>query len=199
LLQIVAGRVGELFEIAVRLAELFFATAPIGDVIKDDGDAAKLRLVDAKRVDIVPAAQLFGLVFEALGIAGERNAAVALEPVRLVLRRNLAHPPAFCVLNSCLSFESRIDVEKAIVDGLLTVVEAYFHGAKTLVHRIEERAVLMFGLAQRFAGANSLDEVGRLAAMHLRKLRLQLIGLLRGTEADGNHGQTLAGAALHGD
>ena len=96
---------------------------------------------------------------EMLAVAGEGNATVNVEPMLLVLRRDLAHQPPLGVLDAGLLLERRVHFQEAVVVRSVLLVEDHFDNAVAFVHRLEQRTEAGFALPQRFLGALALGDV----------------------------------------
>src|SRR5499427_10804743 len=70
---------------SLRQAQLLLEPPALGDVVEKDSDAPELRVFDAERVNVIPASELLGFVFEAHRLARQRDLAVDLEPMFFVL------------------------------------------------------------------------------------------------------------------
>ena len=108
-------------------------------------------LADPEGVDVVPAVERRRDVLEAQRFARQRDAAVGVEPVLLVVLREFAHPLAHRVGQAGLAREGRVDLDGAVVDRLLLPVELHLDDAEVGVDRLEERAVALLSLALRRA------------------------------------------------
>src|SRR5262249_50759897 len=128
-------------------------------------------------VNVIPASELFGFIFKAHRLASQGNPAVTLEPMVFMLWRDFAHPSAGGILDSRVPFKRWADLQETIIERLFVLVEQDFDRAKTLVDRFEQRAVILFRLAQFRLGALALDELTDLAAdgrQHIEQLLIRL-------------------------
>src|SRR5262249_35122620 len=110
-------------------------------------DASAPGVSDPKGVNVIPASELLGFVFESHRLAGQGDPAVDLEPVFFMLWRDFAHQPAGSILDSRLPFERRADLQETIIDRLFVLVEQDLDRAKALIDRFEQGAIVLFRLA----------------------------------------------------
>ena len=111
-------------------------------------------------MDVVPAVvQGLGGVLKADRLASHRHAAIDVEPVLLVVRRQLADPFADDVGQSRLSGEGVVDLEKTVVASHAFGVEGHFDNAEARIDGVEKAAIA--GLADR------LGVLGGLSPAHL--------------------------------
>ena len=126
---------------------------PGRDVGEEDRHAARGRRADAEGVHVVPAAERRGERLEARRLAGEGDAAIGLEPVRLVRRRELAHRPSDGARKSGLLNEGRVDLEEPVVgralSSLVVRLEQHLDDAESFVDGVVQRAVARLTRAQR--------------------------------------------------
>jgi hypothetical protein len=80
---------------------------------------------------VVVAAQCFGFVFEVHRLTSEGNLAVDFEPMRFMVRSQVAHQFSLRVVHSGLLFERGIDFQEPIIHGFAVRVENHFNGAKS--------------------------------------------------------------------
>src|SRR5437899_3302724 len=128
-------------------AQRLFSLFSLSDVIEEDCDVPLLGPAESERVDVIVPAEGMGRTLKPPRLPGQSNLAVNLEPVLLVRWGDLPHPPSNGVLDAGLLLKDRIDVEKAVVNRLVRVIEQDLDHAETLVDRIKQSAVLLLGLA----------------------------------------------------
>ncbi|GJE45825.1 hypothetical protein AEGHOMDF_5025 [Methylobacterium soli] len=147
-----------------------------GDVVEQDRDAALLQPADPEGVHVEPA--LLQRRCEALEPdrrAGEGDAAIGVEPVLLVIGREVAHPPADRVPEAGLPREGGIGREEAIIDRL-AARERHLDDAEAGIEGVEQGAVVLAGQAvARFDGRHAGLRAGgpRQARAQIRHLRLE--------------------------
>ncbi len=142
-------------------------------VREEDADTPAFRVANAKSVHVEPAfTQLLRDVLEPYRFTIQRHAAINIEPVLLMIWREVAHPFALSVHQTCLCLESWIDLDKAIIDGLVTI-EFHLDDAKSILDGLEQKSILLFALvplpvALRLAYHRSIPFQDRFSQMQLR-------------------------------
>jgi hypothetical protein len=130
--------------------QLLFGASPLGDVVEENADGPALGPADAEGVHVIPAAvQRLRLVRESHRLAGAGDPAVRLEPVGLVARRQLAHPPPRRPAQAGVPLERGVRLEEEVVNRLAALVEEYFDHAEAFVDGLEQGAVLPLAPPQR--------------------------------------------------
>ena len=141
--------VGEQGAVAgLGLAQGFLGPLALGDVGEKNGHVPGLGLgrADGKGIHVEPAPQRRALRLEARGLAGAGHPAVGIEPVLLVGGGQLAHGAAQHFAQAGLLLKRRIDIQKAVIDGVPGLVEQHFDDAEALVHRVIQRQVVVGGV-----------------------------------------------------
>src|SRR5262245_7348287 len=81
-------------------AQRLFGLFSFSDVVEEDCDMAPLGHAESERIDVIEPAEGMSRTLKSPRLPGQSNLAVDLEPVLLVCRRDLAHPPSNCVLDA---------------------------------------------------------------------------------------------------
>ena len=99
------------------------------------------RVADAVGIHRIPAPQRGGRQIDPQRRAGQRDLAVALEPVFVVCRLDLAHAPPQRIVYAGEAFEGGIDLAKDVVDCPSTF-EQHLDHAEAGFKRAEELLVV---------------------------------------------------------
>src|SRR5690242_6192798 len=83
-----------------------------GDVAEQYSDAARLRRIEAKSLDFIPAAKRRRLALEARRLPGQGDATIELEPVPLVIGAQRQHRAAHDVGKTGLRLEGGVDLQE---------------------------------------------------------------------------------------
>ena len=142
----------------LALAQGRFRAPAVGDVVEQDRDAVRSGLADPEGVDVVPAAERRRDVLEAHCFARQRDTAVDVEPMLLMVRRELAHPFAHRVGQARLAREGRVDLDESVVSRPLFAVEFHLDDAEAGVDRLEQRPVARLALTQHRRGCARLAQ-----------------------------------------
>ena len=121
-----------------------------GDVVEENGHLSSFRVSDAIGRYVVETTQHRRRGLKACGHPRQGDLPVDLEPVLLVIGGQITHELSSGVVQPGELLEHLVDLEKAVVDGAVVLIEDHLDGAKSLHHSVEQVAVAGFGLARRF-------------------------------------------------
>ena len=116
-------------------------------------------LADPEGVDVVPAAERRRDVLKAHCFARQRDTAVDVERMLLMVRREPAHPFAHRVGQAGLAREGRVDLDELEqLIGRCSPSNSILDGAEAGVDRLEQRPVARLALAQLRPGRPRLAQ-----------------------------------------
>ena len=94
------------------------------------------------------------------GLAGQSHLAVDLDPVRIIIRQNLAHGLSdhFLSLQAGEPFKGWVDLQEAVIAGLAIFVADNLMQGETLGHPAEQGAVALFAGPQSYRRFHALPD-----------------------------------------
>ena len=149
----VVGRVAEEeLQPLVPLAGRLLGPLAAGDVVEQHGHAPQRRVAGAEGEHRPPPAERRRVLLEPGRLARQRHPAVQVEPVPVLVRGDLPHPPPGGVRDARLRLERRADLEEAVVDGPPVLVERHLQRAEALLDRVEQLEVARLGVPPPLLG-----------------------------------------------
>jgi hypothetical protein len=128
------------------IAQRHFSLFSLGDVVEEDGDVPLLGPADSERVDVIEPAEGNGRILKPRGSRSEHSGRKSgTSAPRAPARSRASGVQRRC--DAGLLLKGAIDVQKAVVKRVVRVIEQYLDHAETLVDTVEQRAVLLLGLA----------------------------------------------------
>lgn len=130
--------VGQRTETRLAFGQLTLDTLALGNVHEQDSHPPLVRPPDAERIDRIPALERLGLHFKVDAVACAGNKAVAVEPLLLMLREQVANGNVQCVGGQTgVALERAIGGTDQIIHRLLTV-EHHVDDAETGIDVVED-------------------------------------------------------------